>query len=277
MQEEAATVREGPLKRLRTTLDAGSPIIVAGVGSGLTAAGAVAGGADLLAVYNTAVYRIQGLPTALAFLPYDRANALTLQVAPQILANAGGVPVLVGLGAHDPRVTIDQLLDQVAALGAAGVTNEPFLGIYGNDLKTQLDAAGLGFSREVALIRRAVERGMWALGWAFSTEEAGMMAEAGAHLVGAMVGVTSDGPAGGAAITSLDQAIEQIEAMATAAGSVREDVIVLAHGGPLNDAASVAEVLRRTRARGYVTGSTGERMPVVEGVAQAIRSFKSLS
>ena len=62
------------IKSLLEVRQAGKPIIAAGVGSGLTAKGAVMGGADLLAVYNTAVYRIQGLPTALAFLPYDDAN-----------------------------------------------------------------------------------------------------------------------------------------------------------------------------------------------------------
>lgn len=92
---------------IQSLLDIGQtekPIIMAGVGSGLTAKGAVLGGADLLAVYNTAVYRIKGLPTALAFLPYDDANQLTLTAAPEIIANAGNVPVLLGFGAHDPRM-----------------------------------------------------------------------------------------------------------------------------------------------------------------------------
>jgi predicted TIM-barrel enzyme len=264
------------LERLTAAIHRGEPIIVAGVGSGLTAKGAVAGGADALAIYNTAVYRIMGLPTALAFLPYDNANALTLRVAPEIMAVAGDVPVLVGLGAHDARRSLEALLDEVTALGAAGVTNEPFIGIYGDDLRSQLDAAGLGFEREVMLIGRAVERGMLALGWAFSPEEAGIMAKVGAQMVGAMVGVTGGGPAGGAALTSFDDAVNRIDAVYRAALDVREDVIVLGHGGPLNDPASVGELLQHTGAHGYVTGSTGERMPAEQGVAEAIRRFKSL-
>jgi predicted TIM-barrel enzyme len=46
-------------------------------------------------------------------------------------------------------------------------------------------------------------------------------------------------------------------------------VIILGHGGPRNDPASVATVLNRTGADGYVTGSTGEHMPVEEGVAKS--------
>ena len=267
---------EKHLEDLCAAVQQGEPLIVAGVGSGLTAKGAVAGGVDAIAVYNTAVYRNRGLPTALAFLPYDSANALTLKVAPEIIAVAAEVPVLIGLGAHDPRVPIDALLNNVAALGAAGVTNEPFVGIYGDDLRSQLEAAGLGFEREVMLIRRAVERGMLALGWAFTPEEAGAMAEAGAQMVGAMIGVTAGGPAGGAALTPLEDAMNRISAMCRAALVAREDVIVLGHGGPLNDPGSVGELLRRTGAHGYVTGSTGERMPVEHGVAEAMRRFKSL-
>ena len=44
------------------------------VGCGLTAKAACSGAADIIAVYNTAVYRVRGLPTSLAFLPYDDTN-----------------------------------------------------------------------------------------------------------------------------------------------------------------------------------------------------------
>ncbi|MCK4900219.1 MAG: phosphoenolpyruvate hydrolase family protein, partial [Anaerolineales bacterium] len=115
------------MQKLHAAVSVGSPIIVAGVGSGLTAKAAVAGGADMLAVYSTAILRVRGVPTALAFLPYDNANELTMTAAPEVLANAGNVPVILGFGAHDPRVPIEQLLDQAEAVRAAGITNEPFL------------------------------------------------------------------------------------------------------------------------------------------------------
>ena len=187
------------MQKLHAAVSVGSPIIVAGVGSGLTAKAAVAGGADMLAVYSTAILRVRGVPTALAFLPYDNANELTMTAAPEVLANAGNVPVILGFGAHDPRVPIEQLLDQAEAVRAAGITNEPFLGLYSQDLRAQLEAAQLGFSRELVMLKRAVERGMVALGWSFSAEEARSIAETGAQIIGAMVGVTAGGPAGGTA------------------------------------------------------------------------------
>ncbi|MCC6801663.1 MAG: phosphoenolpyruvate hydrolase family protein [Anaerolineae bacterium] len=262
------------IEQLRKNVSGRLPVVVAGVGSGLTAKGAVAGGADVLAVYNTAVYRVLGLPTALAFLPYDDANALTFETAPQVLAQAGSTPVVLGLGAHDPRQPIEQMLDRVQALGAAGVTNEPFIGLYSDEIQAQLSAAGLGFAREVALIRAAADRGLLTLGWAFTPDEARTMAEAGATIVGAMIGVTAGGSAGGTALTPLDEAVEKVRGMVQAAKAVRLDCLVLGHGGSLNDAASVAVALERTGMDGYVTGSTGERVPVEKAVAEAIRGFK---
>ncbi|MCP4329460.1 MAG: phosphoenolpyruvate hydrolase family protein [Alphaproteobacteria bacterium] len=134
--------------RFKGSIDSGRPLIMAGVGSGLTARGAVKGGADLLAAYSTAVYRCRGLPSLLSFLPYDNANDLTFAVAPDVLAHAGVCPVILGLGAHDPGQPIENLLDAVESLGAAGVMNEPFVGMYGQEIKAELDAAGLGFQRE---------------------------------------------------------------------------------------------------------------------------------
>lgn len=255
----------------------GNPVIMAGIGSGLTAKGAVGGGADLLAVYNTAVYRIQGLPTALAFLPYDNANDLTISTAPEVMANAGDTPVLLGFGAHDPRKPVPILVEMAEKLGAAGVTNEPFLGLCGYELRVQLENAGIGFVRELELINYAVSRGMIALGWVFSVEEAEEMVKAGAQIVGAMAGgITAGGSAGGVQTSSIDQAVDQIGAVVEAVKAFSQDILVLGHGGPLADPESVSEVLWRTGADGYATGSSGERVPVERGVAEAIRQFKTI-
>jgi uncharacterized protein (UPF0261 family) len=125
-------------------------LLAVGVGSGLTAAGAVAGGADLLACYSTACYRVMGLSSTLAFLPYDDANELVTSVLPEVLNAAGTVPVVAGVGVHDPRVNVQRRIDELAAQGVAGVTNEPFVGIYEGDLRDQLEAAGLGYERNLS-------------------------------------------------------------------------------------------------------------------------------
>ena len=268
---------EAFLEKLRAERDTGKPVIVSGVGSGLTARACRSGGADLLAVYNVAVYRIKGLPTALAFLPYDNANELTMAAAPEILANSGDLPVIFGFGAHDPRNHPQALIQRAFAAGAAGITNEPFLGLYGDELRLQLEDAGLGFSREVDLLKCCVESGGLALGWVFSVEQAQAMAQVGVQIIGVVTGVTAGGTAGGASTTSLSTTIDLIRAVVQALKPYREKTFVLGHGGPLNDPASVGVMLRETGADGYATGSTGERMPVEVSVAQAVRQFKSIN
>jgi predicted TIM-barrel enzyme len=263
--------RQAALAQLGQRRAAGQAIVVAGVGSGLTASGAVAGGADLIACYGTAAYRILGVPTALAFLPYDDTNRLTLDLLPAVVGRAGDVPLIAGLGAHDPRRSLEQLVAAAAAAGAEGVTNEPFSAIYGPALRRDLDAAGYGFAREVEMLEVAGRLGLLTLGWAFDEAEVRALALAGVDIVGAMAGIT-----GGAGGEDAAAAVHRLGLMVEEARRAGPDTIVLLHGGPLGDPASVQAALRETRADGYVTGSSAERTPVLGAVRDAVAAFRRL-
>jgi predicted TIM-barrel enzyme len=261
--------RDAILRSLRERRASGRPIVLAGVGSGITAAAAAAGGADLLATYGTAAYRMLGAPTALAFLPYDDANTLTLDLLPVIVDRAGDVPVIAGLGAHDPRRSLEWLVEAAAADGAAGVTNEPFVGIYGAALRAELETAGYGFGREVRLLESAAYAGLLTLGWAFDDEEVRRLVDAGVDVIGAMAGIT--GAAGEAA-----EDIRRLGSMVAAARAARPDALVLIHGGPLGDPGTVGAALLETGADGYATGSSAERTPVFAAVRDAVHAFRDL-
>ena len=250
----------------------GGTIVVAGVGSGLTASAAAAGGADMLATYGTAVYRILGVPTALAFLPYDDSNRLTLDLLPEIVARSDGTPVVAGLGAHDPRRSVEWLVDAAASGGAAGVTNEPFSGIYGPGLRAELEAAGYGFGREVALLEAAARRELVTLGWAFDDDETRRLCDTGVDVIGAIAGITTARGDASEAAAAIDRLGSRVEV----ARRARPESIVLLHGGPLGDPASVAAALARTGADGYATGSSAERAPVFAAVRDAVAAFRSI-
>jgi predicted TIM-barrel enzyme len=210
-----------------------------------------------------------GVPTALAFLPYDDANVLTLDLLPPIVERAGAVAVIAGLGAHDPRRSLEWLVDAAAEQGASGVTNEPFVGIYGGAIRAELETAGYGFGREVALLEAAGEAGLLTLGWAFDDEEARRLVGAGVDIIGAMAGIT--GSAG-----SADDDIARLGGMVEAAHRERSDALVLLHGGPLGDPAAVGSALLATGADGYATGSSAERTPVFAAVRDAVHAFREL-
>ena len=255
----------------------GNVFVFAGVGCGLTAIGAETGGADMIITYNTAVYRIQGVPTAMAFLPYDDCNKIAFDTAPQVLGAVKKTPVMIGIGAHDPRRSITSMVEKAMEIGVLGVTNEPFIGMYEGDLRKQMESAGLGFNKEVELIREASQNGLITLAYVFTPEEAVKMAEAVADFIGAMVGgVTSGGPAGGAETVDLSEAISVVSEIVSALKKVGRNVPVLIHGGPLNDVEPVREVINKTGAVGYITGSTGERIPTAQAVKEKICSFSAI-
>ena len=268
--------RQEVLQRLRSEVKAGNPILMFGAGIGLTAKSAELGGADIIAVYSTAIYRMRGLPTLMAFMPYSDANEHVRRMAGEILPAVKEAPCIVGIGAHDPALNVERFLDEMMGAGFSGVTNEPFAGIYGPEFAAQLESAGIGFSREADLIRTAHAMDIFTVAWAFNPDEARRMAEAGADVVGALVGVTVGGLTGAKKSLSLEAATEAVQRMCDAAKKVNPDVLVLSHGGPFKDPETAEYSIVHTDAVGYAAGSSGERMPTEKAVSEVTRMYKTM-
>jgi predicted TIM-barrel enzyme len=65
--------------------------------------------------------------------------------------------------------------------------------------------------------------------------------------------------------------------MADAAKGVRDDVLVICHGGPIAEPDDVAEVLRRTRnIVGFFGASSIERLPTEPAIIEQVRRFAAL-
>ena len=268
--------RKQVMERFRNQVESGKPLLMFGAGIGLTAKCAELGGADLIAVYSTAIYRMKGQHTLMAFLPYSNANEHVATMAKEILPAVRETPCIVGIGAHDPSLDMDSFLDRMLNLGFSGVTNEPFAGIYGPAFAAQLEEAGLGFSREVELIAVAHKKDIFTFGWAFNPEEARRMAEAGADVVGALVGVTAGGLSGSAASQTLEAATEMVRAICRAAREINPEVMIFTHGGPFKDPASAQYSIVNSDAVGYAAGSSGERIPTEKAVIEVTRSYKEM-
>jgi predicted TIM-barrel enzyme len=76
---------------------------------------------------------------------------------------------------------------------------------------------------------------------------------------------------------SLDEAAKATQDIIDAARVVNSDVIVLAHGGPIEKPQDVAYVLERTTAQGFVGASSFERLPVETAIVGAVQAFKKLT
>ena len=167
-------------------------------------------------------------------------------------------------------------MNEMMTLGFSGVTNEPFAGIYGSEFAAQLESAGLGFSKEVEMIALAHSKDIFTYGWAFNPEEARKMAEAGADVVGALVGVTTGGLSGAAESQTLEKATEAVQAMYLAAREVNPDVIVFTHGGPFKDPQTAEYSILHSSAVGYAAGSSGERLPTENAIVDVTKSYKNM-
>jgi predicted TIM-barrel enzyme len=268
--------REDILSRLRKQRNEGKPVLLFGAGTGLTARSAEIGGADIIAVYSTAIYRMRGLPSLLAFLPYSDANEEVRRMAREILPAVRSTPCIVGIGAHDPSLDLEKFMDEMLEGGFSGVTNEPFSGIYGQPFASQLEDAGIGFSREVTLITLARRKNVFSVAWVFTAEEARRMAEAGADVIGAHVGVTAGGLTGAKDAPDVREAAQAVQAMCEAAHRVDPDILMITHGGPFKDPESAEYSIMHTAAVGYAAGSSGERLPTETAVSEVTRRYKAM-
>jgi predicted TIM-barrel enzyme len=104
------------------------------------------------------------------------------------------------------------------------------------------------------------------------------MANAGADIIVAHMGLTTGGLIGAETSLTLDACVERIEAIAQAAMDVRSDIIVLCHGGPITEPADAAWVLGKARhCHGFYGASSMERLPSEKAMAQQAHAFKQIT
>ncbi|MFC4011299.1 phosphoenolpyruvate hydrolase family protein [Nonomuraea purpurea] len=270
--------RNDVLRRLRATVAAGRPIVGAGAGTGLSAKCAEAGGVDLIIIYNSGRYRMAGRGSLAGLLPYGDANQIVVEMASEVLPVVRDTPVLAGVCGTDPFRVMPLFLDQLKAMGFAGVQNFPTVGLYDGTFRQNLEETGMGYDLEVEMVRLARERDLVTAPYVFDEHQARAMAEAGADVLVPHVGLTTKGSIGAGTALSLDEAAERVQAMRDAATAVRSDVLVLCHGGPIAEPQDAAYVLARTKGVvGFFGASSVERLPTERAITEQVRAFKSLA
>jgi len=264
------------LVRLKERMARHQPIILGGAGIGVVAKAADRAGIDILMAYNTGPFRMDGHGSLAGYLAYGDSNAMTLELGRHLLKVVDDIPVIGGVGAADPYRNVDLLITEMMTLGFSGITNVPTAGLYDGDFRQHIDHTNLGYPEEVELVRRCNRRDIFTVAYAFTPDECRWIAEAGADLIGLHVGLTTGGLIGARAALSLDASCEKLEKMVQAARDERSDVIVVAHGGPLEDPKSVQVAFDRTSVDGYLGASSIERLPVERAIMSAVEEFRAL-
>jgi len=266
------------LERLHDTLSKGLPIIAAGAGTGISAKFIEKGGADLIIIYNSGRFRMAGHGSTAGLMAYGDANAVAMEIGEyEVLPIVEETPVICGVHATDPRRRMWHWLGQVKDMGFSGVNNFPTHCIIDGKFRQILEETGMSVKKEFEMVALARRMDLFSIVYVDAPEEAKAMAEAGADVIIAHVGTTVGGSVGVVDATmSLAEAAKRTQGIIDAARSVRDDVIFLSHGGPINTPEDAAYINEHTDAVGFVGASSLERMAVEQSLTDLTREFKAI-
>jgi predicted TIM-barrel enzyme len=273
----AAIARAEILNKLNGMVARKQPIVGGGAGTGISAKAEEAGGIDLIIIYNSGRYRMAGRGSAAGLLAYGNANEIVKEMAREVLPVVKKTPVLAGVNGTDPFVLMPQFLSELKALGFSGVQNFPTIGLFDGVMRTSFEETGMGYGLEVEMIALAHSMDLLTTPYVFNPDEARAMTQAGADIIVAHMGVTTGGVIGAKAAKTLDQCVTEIDAIAAAAREIRNDIIVLCHGGPIAMPDDARYILARSpHCHGFYGASSMERLPVEVAIKAQVEEFKSL-
>jgi len=255
----------------------GEIILGVGAGTGITAKSSEAGGADLLIIYNSGRYRMAGRGSLAGLLAYGDANEIVQEMGSEVFPVVEDTPVLAGVNGTDPFRVMDVFLKDLKEQGFAGVQNFPTVGLIDGTFRQNLEETGMGYDKEVEMIRKAHELDMLTTPYVFNEEQAKDMAEAGADMLVAHMGLTTKGSIGAQTSLSLEDSVERVQSILDAGREVNPDILVICHGGPIAEPEDAKYVVERVDGIGGFFGASSiERFAAERGIKAQTEEFKKI-
>ncbi|MDF7667288.1 phosphoenolpyruvate hydrolase family protein [Orbaceae bacterium ESL0727] len=270
--------RQQLLAKFRDMIAKGQPIVGGGAGTGLSAKCEEAGGIDLIVIYNSGRYRMAGRGSLAGLLAYGNANEIVMDMAKEVLPVVKHTPVLAGVNGTDPFCQFDNFLDDIKKVGFAGVQNFPTVGLIDGNFRANLEETGMGYALEVEMIRKAHERDLLTTPYIFSEQDAIAMTKAGADILVPHMGLTTGGNIGAETARTLADCVPLINQWAKAAKAIRNDIIILCHGGPIATPKDAAYILQHCPdCNGFYGASSMERLPTEVALKKTTEDFKAIT
>jgi len=270
--------REQCLAHLRKNVKEGRPIIGTGAGTGISAKCAESGGADLIIIYNSGRYRMAGRGSLAGLMPFGDANQIVVEMAREVLPIVKNTPVLAGVCGTDPFRLMDVFLKELIEIGFSGVQNFPTVGLIDGVFRQNLEETNMGYDLEVEMIAKAHELELITTPYVFNEEDAKKMAQAGADILVAHVGLTTKGSIGAKTALTIEKATEVVQKIHDAAKSINPNIFVICHGGPIAEPEDAEYVLKHTKGiAGFFGASSIERLPTEKAITNQVQKFKDLS
>lgn len=171
-----------------------------------------------------------------------------------------------------------KFLGKLKDLGFAGVQNFPTVGLIDGNFRQNLEETGMGYDKEVDMIKTAHEMDLLTTPYVFNIDEGERMTRAGADILVVHAGLTTSGSIGATTSMTLDDCVTLIQEIRDAAIKINPEIIVLCHGGPIASPADSQYVLKRTHGvHGFFGASSMERLPVEQAIVENAREFKRVT
>jgi predicted TIM-barrel enzyme len=266
------------LERLRAEIAKGKPLVMAGAGNGIAAKFIERGGVDIIGVYNTGYFRMQGYGSLAGMLPMADANELVYRMGErEVLPQVRHTPVIAGLNGVDVLRNMRSFLENCAKIGFSGVHNFPTVGWYGGEFRQTLEATGLGYQMEMDMLNAARETNLLTIGYAFNEADTEtLMREAAPDIFIFHAGITRGGTTGFAGGRSLEDTAARSRIHFEIAMKAKTDVILLAHGAALQDPEDAQYLIDHTGCHGIQVGSSIERLAIEKPLEERAAAFKSV-
>ena len=220
------------LARLRAEIDQKKPLIMTGAGNGIAAKFIERGGVDIIGIYNTGYFRMQGYGSLAGMLPIADANQLIFdQAKREILPQVKEVPVIAGVNGVDVLRDMRLFLEECKHIGLSGVHNFPTVAWFDGEFRETLEATGLGYQMELDMLNTARELDLLTIGYAFNEEDAKtLMRDAAPDIFIFHAGITRGGATGREGGRSIEQGAERSQPHAALARQINPAASLLAHG-----------------------------------------------
>lgn len=269
--------RKEIIGRFKKEVASGNILVGVGAGTGITAKSSEAGGADMLIIYNSGRYRMAGRGSLAGLLSYGDANQIVVDMGAEVLPVVKKIPVLAGVCGTDPFRIMDVFLKQLEGMGFAGVQNFPTVGLIDGVFRQNLEETDMGYGLEVDMIRKAHALDLLTAPYVFDTDQAKDMAEAGADILVAHMGLTTKGSIGAKTALTLEDCVERVQDIADAGRKVNPDIMVICHGGPIAEPDDARYIIQKTKGvDGFFGASSIERFAAEVGIRKQTEFFKEI-
>jgi predicted TIM-barrel enzyme len=271
--------REEVLTRLKNSIGAGKPIIIAGAGTGISGKFAEQGGVDLIGVYNSGLYRMDGKGSLAGLMPYGDANQIVIDLANRVFPVIKETPMIAGICGTDPTREMAPYLKTLINLGFSAVMNFPTVGLIDGRFRQELEDTGMGYGVEIETLKIAKSLGMFTLGYAFNVEEARLVGQAQLDVLICHMGLTAGGSIGSKYAEdklTLEKSADLINEMTAAAREGYKDIMIFSHGGPIAYPEDTRYIYEKTESVGFLGASSIERIPIEVPLKEACQQFKNI-